>query len=232
MQSTDVAALLRLLLMLAYPFLAQAASMRESGTLAAIAALDMLAFLWAEPLVRRRAWAWLGFIGAIAGAVWLAGSRWALLPLLLAPPLFMAMIAWLFARTLLRRRVPLITRLVAALDGSTPQTLEPELYRYSHRLTGLWAVALAVLALFNLGLAMIATPRGILPTLGIQPAITVTDAQWSWFANWINYGLVGLIFLAEFIYRKRRFPGRYKSLLDFGRKVAGLGPAFWRDLLK
>lgn len=232
MQSTDVAALLRLLLMLAYPFLAQAASMRESGTLAAIAALDMLAFLWAEPLVRRRAWAWLGFIAAIAGAVWLAGSRWALLPLLLAPPLFMAMIAWLFARTLLAGRVPLITRLVAALDGSTPQTLEPELYRYSHRLTGLWALALSVLALFNLGLAMIATPRGILPTLGIQPAITVTDAQWSWFANWINYGLVGLIFLAEFLYRKRRFPGRYKSLLDFGRKVAGLSPAFWRDLLK
>ena len=74
--------------------------------------------------------------------------------------------------------------------------------------------------------------RGILPTLGIQPAATVTDAQWSWFANWINYGLVGLIFIAEFLYRKRRFPGRYKSLLDFGRKVAGLGPAFWRDLLK
>ncbi len=232
MQASDAAALLRLLLMVAYPFLAQAASMRESGTLAALAAIDMLAFIWAEPLVRGRAWAWLGFLAAIAGTIWLAGSRWALLPLLLAPPLFMAMIAWMFGRTLLHGRVPLITRLVAALDGSTPQTLEGDLYRYSHRLTGLWAGALGLLALVNLGLAMIATPRGILPTLGIQPAATVTDAQWSWFANWINYGLVGLIFIAEFLYRKRRFPGRYKSLLDFGRKVAGLGPAFWRDLLK
>ncbi len=232
MKGADAAAPLRLLLMIAYPFLAQAASIRESGLLAALAALDMLVFLWAEPLVRRRAWAWGGLLLAVAGLVWLSGSRWALLPLLLAPPLFLAMFAWVFARTLLPGRVPLITRLVAALDGSTPQTLAPDLYRYSRRLSLLWAVALGLLAAFNLGLAMVAVPRGILPGLGITPPFTVTEAQWSWFANWLNYGVIGLLFVVEFLYRKHRFPGRYRNALDFGRKLAALGPGVWRDLLK
>ena len=39
--------------------------------------------------------------------------------------------------------------------------------------------------------------------------------------------------LAEFQYRKRRFPRRpYRNAAGFARQMAALGPAFWRDLLR
>ncbi|PJK14105.1 ketosynthase [Lysobacteraceae bacterium NML07-0707] len=218
--------------MLAYPVLAQLASSYQNGWLAGLAGLDMLVFVYAEPLVRGRLWAWGAVLLALSGICWLAYSKWALLPLLLAPPLFMAMIGWLFARSLLPGQTPLITRIVLALEKVPPEQLEPSLYRYSRGVTLLWASALGVLAVFNLGLAMIAAPRGILLSLGYAPPLTITDAQWSWFANWINYGLIGGVFVVEFAYRKRRFPGRYNSALEFGRKMTSLGPTFWRDLLK
>ncbi|MGY0505765.1 ketosynthase [Luteimonas sp. e5] len=218
--------------MLVYPLLAQLASMRQSGVLAALAGLDMLLFVQLDSLLRGRLRDWLLLALACAGLAWLASSRFALLPLLLAPPLFMAMIGWLFARSLRAGHTPLITRIVAAMDGSTPATLEPALYRYSQALTRLWAGALLLLTLLNLGLAMIAVPRGILASFDIRSPLAITDAQWSWFANWCTYGLIGLLFVAEYLYRKRRFPGRYRNALDFGRKLVALGPGFWRDLLR
>lgn len=232
MNSANTAVVLRLLLMLAYPVLAQLASAYQNGWLAGLAGLDMLLFVWAEPLVRGKLWAWGGVLLALLGVSWLAASKWALLPLLLAPPLFMAMVGWLFARSLLPGQVPLITCIVLALEKVPVEQLEPSLYRYSRGVTLLWASALGFLALLNLALAMIAAPRGILLSLGYTPAFTITDTQWSWFANWINYGLIGGLFVVEFAYRKRRFPGRYNSALEFGRKMASLGPGFWRDLLK
>ena len=81
-------------------------------------------------------------------------------------------------------------------------------------------------------LASLATPGGLLARVGIAPPWPISDGQWSWFANWLNYGLVGAVFAVEFAYRKRRFPGRYKNAADFLRRMAPLEPAFWRDLFK
>ena len=56
---------------------------------------------------------------------------------------------------------------------------------------------------------------------------------WSLFANLLNYGIVGGFFVGEYLYRKRRFPGRYTQLLSISlRRMAALGPAFWRGLLR
>src|SRR5690606_26589302 len=114
----------------------------------------------------------------------------------------------------------------------TPQTLAPELVAYSRGLTAAWAIALAVLGLANLALAMVASPGGLLASLGLQPPVTITREQWSLFANIFNYGIVGGFFLVEFAYRQRPFPGRYRSFAGFVRQMAGLGPAFWRDFLR
>ena len=73
---------------------------------------------------------------------------------------------------------------------------------------------------------------GLLARAVVDAPWSISDSQWSWFANWLNYGLVGAVFAIEFAYRKHRFPGRYKNALDFFRRMAGLGPAFWRDLFK
>lgn len=227
-----LAPVVRLALALAYPFLAHAASARGSGALAACALATIVLMVLAEGLLRGRAGAWLALAAALAALAWLANSHHALMPLLLVPVAFIGMIAWWFGRTLWAGRVPLITRIVSALDGAPPERLEPALQRYARGLTLAWTLVLALLALCNLALAAVAVPRGLLAGFGVATPFSVTEAQWSWFANWLNYGLVGGFFLLEFAWRKRRFPGRYRSLFDFLARMSRLGPAFWRDLLR
>src|SRR3546814_17960566 len=79
---------------------------------------------------------------------------------------------------------------------------------------------------------MLAVPDGLLAILGLSSPLPISRTQWSWFANICNYGIVGGFFIAEYQYRKRHFPGRYDSFLHFLRKMAALGPAFWRDFLR
>jgi len=221
----------RLALAGAYPLLAHLASARQDGVLAALALADIAVIVLLEPLLRRRAGAWALLAACIAGAWWLAGTRHALLPLLLVPVAFVALVAWGFGRTLRSGRVPLIGRIVAALEGVPHPTLAPELRRYTRSLTLAWTLLLATLALCNLGLALLAVPGGLLARIGVAAPLAVSQAQWSWFANISDYGIVGGFMLLEYAYRKRRFPGRYHSFLDFLQRMARLGPAFWRDLL-
>jgi uncharacterized membrane protein len=68
---------------------------------------------------------------------------------------------------------------------------------------------------------------------GVAAPVSVTQAQWSLFANALNYGVVGAVLLLEFQWRKRVFPQRpYRNMLDFARRMAALGPVFWRDLFR
>lgn len=224
--------MLRIASAVAYPFLAHGASVLDSGALAAGALGTLVVMALADGLVERRARAWLALLAAAAGLAWLAGSRWAHLPLLLVPVAFIAMIAWCFARTLRPGRVPLIARIVSALEQVPASELEPSLRGYTRGLTAAWALVLAAMGLCNLVLAAVAVPNGLLASFGIAAPFTVTDAQWSWFANWFNYGLVGGFFALEFVYRQRRFPGRYRNFLDFARRLSRLGPVFWRDFLR
>lgn len=226
------APVLQLALAVLYPVFAHAASLRGSGLFAALASLDVVLMMLMVPLLLRRGWAWLLLLVSVAALVWLAGSRFALVPLLLMPVAFILMIAWLFARSLRPPRQPLISRIVSALEGVTPEQLEPEIRVYTRHLTAAWAGLLALLATVNLVLALLAVPNGLLAVLGIDAPLTVTEAQWSWFANACNYGVIGGFFLLEYLYRKRRFPGRYDSFLDFMKRMVTLPPATWRNLLR
>lgn len=224
--------LVRAVLAVAYSILAHLASARHDNGLAAVAIGVLVALVLLAPLLRGRIAAWLGLIAGIAGAAWLAQTTYALVPLLLVPFAFIALVAWWFARSLRADRVPLITRIVAALERTTAGDLAPELRRYTRRLTAAWALLLSMIGVLNLSLALIATPAGLLAQLGVQPPVTVTQTQWSWFANLLDYGIMGGFMVGEYLYRKRRFPGRYKNAADFARRLAGLGPAFWRDFLR
>ena len=216
----------------AYAAFAHLASATHDDRYAYAALLALVAMMLAAGLVARRAWAWVALPLALGACHLLYASGHAGLPLLLVPVAFVAAIAWLFARSLWSPHGALITRIVAALDGSTPATLAPDLLAYSRGLTAAWALVLGVLGLANLLLAMVAEPGGLLSSLGLRAPLTITREQWSLFANILNYGLVGGFFLVEFAYRKRRFPGRYSSFAAFLRQMAGLGPAFWRDFLR
>lgn len=225
-------ALGRTALAAAYPFLAHAASARESGMLAAFASID-IALILLLPALARGSWkAWIALISATLLALLLARTHYALVPLLLVPVLFVGLVAWGFARTLRDGRVPLISRIVSALEAKDPAQLEPDIAGYTRRLTGVWAAVLSLLAMVNLALALLAVPRGLLATFDIPVLWPVGERLWSWCANAATYGLVGGLFVAEFLYRSRRFPGRYQSPLDFARRMAALGPGFWNGLFR
>lgn len=215
-----------------YGVLAHLASARGSHALALLALLALVLLVLASPMAARRAWAWMALplLGAGCWALYRAGH--APLPLLLVPVAFIALVAWMFGRTLRRGRVPLITRLVTVLDDTCMGRMEPALVRYTRGLTLAWTLLLLVLAAANLALAMIASPGGLLAQLGIQAPVAITRAQWSWFANLSNYGIIAVFFVAEFQLRKRRFPGRYASFAGFLRQLGALGPSFWRDQLR
>jgi uncharacterized membrane protein len=225
------AAGLRLLLALAYPLLAHLAGARHDPALAAIALGDLAVIVLLQALLHRRIGAWLLLAATVVGLAGLARSHYALLPLLLVPVALLVLMAWTFGRTLSRGRVPLITQIVAALDAMPASALAPELRSYTRNLTAAWALLLGALALVNLTLALLAVPNGLLASAGITPPWPVGEAQWSWFANIFNWGIVVGFFVGEYQMRKRRFPGRYRSLLDFLQRMARLGPAFWRQLL-
>ena len=223
---------LQALLALAYSVLAHVASARHDPRIAA-AALTLLALLLAlRPMSRGRWWGWLLLAALWLGVTWLYlhGLTW--VPMLLVPATVLALVASWFGRTLRAGQVPLITRIVAAMDKTPPPQMAAALRDYTRSLTRAWAWLLAALAVLNLLLALVAAPDGLLAQFGLHAPVSVTRAQWSWFANICNYGSVGGFFILEYHARKRRFPGRYRNFADFIRRLAALGPAFWRDFLR
>jgi len=134
----------------------------------------------------------------------------------MTPALIAALVGWMFARTLLRGRRPLIARAVVAMDG--PQLLEdPAVAHYTRRLTLIWALYQAALAVIALILALRA---------------------WYWPERWPLlpgprlFGVVLLplavaaLILAEFALRPRLLPqAPPRSLYTFARDLARAWPA-------
>jgi uncharacterized membrane protein len=223
---------LRIALAVAYPLLAHLAAATGAGWIAGLAAFDIALLVLAPALLQRRTWAW-ALLAVIALALaWLARTPHALLPLLLAPPAFVAMAAWAFARTLHPGRIPLVGRIAGALDGVAWDDMEPAVRRYTCTVTWAWALLLAALACADLVLALLATPGGLLARLGFDAPWSVSEAQWSWFANIGDYLVIGGFMLGEFAYRRRRFPDHGRDFRGFLRGMAGLGPTFWREALR
>lgn len=226
-------AALRVLLLVGYIPLAHLAEARSSGTIAALALGALALTVLIEGLAQGRIAHWLA-LPVVAGVLfWLSRSAFALMPLLLVPPLFTGLIAWCFARSLRRGRVPLVRKVVAALYGIPADELSPRHRTYTRGLTAAWAGLLVLLTVLNLGLALVAVPNGLLAHAGIAAPVTVTGEQWSFIANIAVYGVLGGFATLEYVVRQFVFPVRpYRNLFDFARKMAALGPAFWRDFFR
>lgn len=227
------AALIRGLLLLAYPLLSHVASLRSGGAWAAVAMFSLVLLVLLTPLAQRRLWA-LPTLGlCMLALLWLAGSPLAWMLLLAPPVVFPLLVAWGFARTLATGQVPLIGRIMRALYQRAGMPVTTALERYTRRLTAAWAAVLVLLAALNLGLAASAVPGGLLATFGLQPWWPVSHEQWSWCANIANWGLIGGFFVVEYLLRAHLFPARPdRNPVQFARQMAQLGPAFWRDLLR
>ncbi len=212
-------------LALAYPALAHGASILGSAALTIVSVTVLTAAMIFRPLTEGRRWAWVALPLAALVILGLWRIDAAALVLFLPPVLLNVFLAWLFGHTLARGNMPLIERVVRLLQ---PPALpfESGVIDYARRLTGLWTGLFLVLGATSLVLAALATPGGLLETAGIRTPATVRLETWSLFANVLNYLIVAVVFLAEFAYRRRRFPGRpYRNLLDFFRRTAAIAPA-------
>lgn len=123
--------------------------------------------------------AWLSL--APAGTRWqpAAGALAFVVPVVLHGLLFTV-----FARTLRRGQVPLVTAIGTRARGP----LSPAMQHYTRGVTQLWAGLFALLFLLSL----------------LLPFVSMT--VWSWCTNVLNYAVVALVVGGEFAFRRLRFP--------------------------
>jgi uncharacterized membrane protein len=97
---------------------------------------------------------------------------------------------WLFGRTLLRGKEPLISQISRHINGE----LKPEVAGYTRNVTIAWCCFFALQVIFSLLLYTFAT-------------ISI----WSFFINVLNLPLLILMFVGEKTYRTLRFPNHPKT---------------------
>lgn len=167
-------------LLLGYPVLVHAAIVTDSALLACGALLLLGCNILGPWLLQARPWAWVLLIAGLPASVLFVTHGEGRLFFYAAPVLVAVALLWLFGRTLVSGRVPLITRIAAAIRGPLPEPVR----RYTRQVTQLWVAVFAGMALANLMLALFASP-----------------VLWSLFANFINYLLVAGLFGAEWLFR-------------------------------
>lgn len=137
------------------------------------------------------------------------------------PALIAGLIAWIFARTLWRDRVPLIARAIVALDGAA-QLNDPAIARYARCLTWVWAGYQSALAAIAALLAMRAA--GALSGLalpGLSPRL---------FGAIVLPLAVATLFLGEFALRRWLLPQAPRhSLFAFVRNLVRAWPSLISD---
>lgn len=162
----------------------------------------LLAFLlgiFLNSLIQCRLASWLMYC-ALSGAVLLLNYFSLMLYFLYITPVLVPLgLLVFFGRTLLPGREPLITAIGEAARG--PLTLP--MRKYTRRLTQVWCCVFLVMALWS----------GTLPWLK-------SPELWSWFTNIINYGVVSILFVGEFILRKKLFPEHdHPSFIEYLRII-------------
>jgi uncharacterized membrane protein len=166
----------------AYPVLNHAAAALDEPR---YAALGLTLVAWTLALISRRF-----VVAGLAGAavlgltLWIAGRFPGLL--LFTPPIVINLaLCALFARTLRRGEEPLVSRFARLSRGGR---LAPDLVRYTRNLTRAWASFFLLMAVVSATLA-----------------VTAPLATWSLFSNLVNYLLVVVFFVVEYLYRRLRY---------------------------
>jgi uncharacterized membrane protein len=188
---------LAVLLLLAYPLLTHAAVMTGLAYLSWTAWLCIAALV---VLSLPGPWGLAGF--ALLAAAPLAVDAEVLLKL---PPVIinLALAVW-FGRTLAPGEEPMISWFGRLVRGTE---LAPDLARYTRYSTVVWTAFFVIMAAAAAALAALATPR-----------------TWSLFANGIDYLLVGVLFVGEYVFRRVRYRHHeHRSLADVVRTVARAG---------
>jgi len=187
-------------LIAAYPLLVHIALVFAVPHLLSIAPMLFLAGVCWQGLANRNKMAWLVF-SLLCSAILLLEYLGLTLYLLFLPPVVIPLLLlFIFGRTLHSGREPLITAIGEAARGPLSQAMRS----YTRRLTQLWCLVFVVMIGWS----------AILPWLK-QPEL------WSWFTNIINYGVVGVLFVGEFMLRKKLFPSHnHPGFFEYLRIIA------------
>jgi len=173
----------------------------------------------------------LRMLAALAGAacVVLVARGGSPLPLMLPPVLIPAAVGWMFARTLLPGRTPLIERLARGFHA--PIDPPPQIIAYTRTITWAWVWLLFVMAFTNALLIVNLVPGGVLDLAGRQPPWPVAPSVFAWFSSTGTYLLIGGMFIVEFAVRVWRFPDyRFRNPAHFIRQARERGPAILEAL--
>ncbi|MES2404759.1 MAG: xanthomonadin biosynthesis protein [Pseudomonadota bacterium] len=169
-----------------------------------LAAAALLLVAWLPSVWRRRS--------VVALVVWLALAALLLAPALMGHPelalmalpvVFLAAIAWLFARTLKRGAEPLVTRFVRVIEGETRVNL-PGVRGYTRGVTLFWACLLAAMALLSLIIAMFAVPGGWLATFGAAAPFALPGSLLAWYPEAGCWMVLIVAFAGEYVFRRWR----------------------------
>lgn len=166
----------------AYPLLNHAAAVLDEPRCAAV---GIALVAWVLALGSQRA-----VVAALAGVATLVLTLWIARGypglLLYTPPIVINLaLCALFAHTLRAGSEPLVSRFARIERGGR---LAPDLARYTRNLTCAWALFFLVMA-----------------TISAMLAVTGPLATWSLFSNLLNYLLVVVFFVLEYIYRRVRY---------------------------
>jgi uncharacterized membrane protein len=188
---------------LAYPVLVHLSVVLGQPPLAGAALVALYAGFAFGPLARRNAWAWAGLVLAAVLAA-LIVRQGATLYALYLPPIVLpaALLAW-WAPTLRAGQVPFVTRLARAIRGP----LSAEHAAYTRGVTVMWVVVF-----------------GLLTVVGAACALWASPALWSLVTNVGNTLFLGLVFVAEYLYRRWHLRHEaHPGFVTFLRQLARAG---------
>ncbi len=197
------------MLLFCYPLCVHLAVVTQQPYYQVFAIVGLAAGIQYTGLRQASFFAWGILLLVVALALWLTTRDLARYILYLPPIVIPLLIASGFLRTLLPGEVPLVTAIGQQVHGQLP----PELERYTRRLTFFWFLFLLAMAI----------GAALLPWLG-------SPLLWSWFSNFLNYALVAVVFVIEYVYRRWRFSDFpqpsfrdyltivFNSEFDFGRR--------------
>jgi uncharacterized membrane protein len=172
-------------LIAAYPVLAHASHLLAWPYLQTVAAILLLLGIFWQALLNKRLLPWALFVSLSAFIVLLEYLDLMQYLLYLLPVIIPGLLLIFFGKTLLPGQEPLITAIGEAARGPLTMAMR----KYTRLLTQLWCLVFFIMMVWS----------SVLPWIQ-QPLL------WSWFTNVINYGIVGILFVGEFMLRKKLFP--------------------------
>ena len=174
-----------------YPIIVHASVIMEKPQYGVIYLLLVITFLLAE---RSKSWLRILLLVIVPLCIyWIVSDPIiAVAALYLFPVLVCILFFTLFVRTLRAGEIPLVTRMALLVHGDIDEYSR----KYTRTLTKVWAA-------FFMFLALECTLLAVFASFEI----------WSLFTNIINYLFVILVFIADFLFRKKLLPSWHNATL-------------------